>query len=202
MSTENWPSAISARLLTLIASATLVLGLATLAGAFLYAPADAIQGDVQRIFYIHAPIALASYLAGGVVAICGVIYLVTRAMIWDVIARCSAEIAVLFTSLMLVTGSLWRKPIWVLDKIDSTINDRPHSLVHLRRLPDAAFLSQNRSELHATPSSLESSARLTFRLCTFRWNGGAPSTRRALSIARAALPRFRHRCFSSSWRER
>lgn len=112
MSNDSWSSGISNRWLTSVAVLTFVLGGATLAGAFLFAPTDAIQGDVQRIFYIHAPIAIASYLAGGVVALAGVIYLLTRAAIWDVIARCSAEIAVLFTTLMLATGSLWGKPIW------------------------------------------------------------------------------------------
>lgn len=97
------------RALTIIVAA---LGLLTLAGALLYAPADAIQGDVQRIFYIHVPMAMDAYLAGGVVALAGLVYLRTRNLFWDVIARCSAEIAVLFTTLVLLTGSLWGKPIW------------------------------------------------------------------------------------------
>jgi len=88
------------------------IGLLTLVGAFIYAPADALQGDVQRIFYIHVPMAMCAYLAGGVVALAGLIYLKTRNLFWDVIARCSAEIAVLFTTLVLVTGSLWGRPGW------------------------------------------------------------------------------------------
>lgn len=95
-----------------LALLTLVLGLLTVFGAFIYAPADAIQGDVQRIFYIHVPMAMDAYLAGGLVALMGAVYLKTRRMIWDVIARCSAEAGVLFTSLVLVTGSLWGKPVW------------------------------------------------------------------------------------------
>jgi len=95
-----------------LATVTALLGLATVAGAFLYAPTDAIQGDVQRIFYIHAPMALCAYLAGAVVAGAGIVFLATRNMLWDVIARCSAEIAVVFTSLVLITGSLWGKPVW------------------------------------------------------------------------------------------
>jgi heme exporter protein C len=95
-----------------LALLTLALGLLTVFGAFLYAPTDSIQGDVQRIFYIHVPMAMDAYLAGGVVALMGAIYLKTRRPIWDVIARCSAEAGVLFTSLVLVTGSLWGKPVW------------------------------------------------------------------------------------------
>jgi heme exporter protein C len=95
-----------------LAAVTFALGLLLTAGAFLYAPTDSIQGDVQRVFYIHAPMAICCYLAGGVVAAAGVLYLLTRNMFWDVIARCSAEIAVLFTTLVLATGSLWGKPVW------------------------------------------------------------------------------------------
>lgn len=95
-----------------LALLTLVLGLLTVFGAFIYAPADSVQGDVQRIFYIHVPMAMDAYLAGGLVALMGALYLKTRRMIWDVIARCSAEAGVLFTSLVLVTGSLWGKPVW------------------------------------------------------------------------------------------
>jgi CcmD family protein len=95
-----------------LVTVTGLFGLATVAGSFLYAPADAIQGNVQRIFYIHAPMALCAYLAGAVVAAAGLAYLFTRNMIWDVLARCSAEVAVVFTSLVLLTGSLWGKPVW------------------------------------------------------------------------------------------
>jgi heme exporter protein C len=98
--------------LAALAVFALLLGLVSLGGIFLYAPTDAIQGDVQRIFYIHVPMAFCAYLATGLVAFGGIAYLVTRRMFWDVVARCSAECAVLFTSLVLVTGSLWGKPVW------------------------------------------------------------------------------------------
>jgi heme exporter protein C len=95
-----------------LAVVALLLGLVSLAGIFLYAPSDAIQGDVQRIFYIHVPMALCAYVATGLVAGGGILYLFSRRMYWDALARCSAECAVLFTSLVLVTGSLWGKPVW------------------------------------------------------------------------------------------
>src|SRR5689334_16482736 len=98
--------------LSILTVITLMLGLLTLIGAFLYAPPDSIQGDVQRIFYIHVPMAFCSYLAGIVIAVAGLLFLATRRMFWDIIARCSAELAVLFTSLVLITGSLWGKPVW------------------------------------------------------------------------------------------
>lgn len=68
--------------------------------------------DAQRIFYFHVPSAWTAFLAFGVVALAGVLYLRTRKMMWDVIARSSAEIGVLFTTTALVSGSLWAKPVW------------------------------------------------------------------------------------------
>ncbi|MGI8550604.1 MAG: cytochrome c biogenesis protein CcsA [Dehalococcoidia bacterium] len=100
------------RWLPVLAILTLILGLATVYGAFIYAPTDSIQGDVQRIFYIHAPIATFMEVAGGVVALAGLLYLMTRRPIWDVIARCSAEICLLLTTIVLVTGSIWGKVSW------------------------------------------------------------------------------------------
>ena len=109
---ESWTKDLIDSSLQPLIIITLLLGLATLYGAFLYAPADAIQGDVQRIFYIHVPMAMDAYLAGGMVAAMGVVYLITRRSLWDAIARSSAEAGLLFTSLVLVTGSLWGKPVW------------------------------------------------------------------------------------------
>lgn len=86
--------------------------LAALYFAFVYAPEEATMGQVQRIFYFHVPAAWISFLAYFVVFAAGVGYLRTRRMRWDIVARCSAEIGVLFTTLALITGSLWAKPVW------------------------------------------------------------------------------------------
>ena len=77
-----------------------------------YAPSDRVQGVVQRIFYFHVPMAWVAYLAFFVVLVGSIGYLATRQPRWDALARSSAEIGVLFTTLVLVTGSLWGKPIW------------------------------------------------------------------------------------------
>lgn len=85
---------------------------ATLTGAFLVAPREAVEGEVQRVFYIHVPMAWVAYAAFAVVFAGSAMYLWKRQPAWDILARSSAEVGLLFTSLVLVTGSLWGKPIW------------------------------------------------------------------------------------------
>ena len=75
-------------------------------------PADALQGEVQRLMYVHVPTAWVGMLAFFVVFVMSVLYLVQRDERWDLVAESSAEIGVLFTALTLVLGSLWGKPTW------------------------------------------------------------------------------------------
>ena len=76
------------------------------------APADAVQGDVQRLMYVHVPSAWLAYLAFFVVFIASIAYLRTRKTRWDRLAGASAELGVLFTSLTIALGMLWGKPVW------------------------------------------------------------------------------------------
>lgn len=80
--------------------------------AFVYAPTDAIQGDVQRIMYFHVPMAWLAYLSFFVVFVASIVYLLRRDERWDWIARASAEIGVVFTTLVLISGSIWGKAFW------------------------------------------------------------------------------------------
>ena len=80
--------------------------------AFVYVPADRVQGDAQRIFYVHVPMAWLAYLAFAVIFVGSVGYLWKRSMRMDRLARASAELGFLFTTLVLVTGSIWGRPIW------------------------------------------------------------------------------------------
>lgn len=84
-----------------------VLGLAV-------APPDALQGDAQRLMYVHVPTAWLAYLAFAVTALASALYLWprTRSAVWDHLAGASAELGVLFTGLTLVLGSLWGRPVW------------------------------------------------------------------------------------------
>ncbi len=87
-----------------------VLGM--IVGAVVVAPREAVEGDVQRLMYIHLPSAQAMYLAFGVVFVASIMVLWKHDMRWDAIARGAASVGVLFTGFTLVTGSLWGKPIW------------------------------------------------------------------------------------------
>jgi heme exporter protein C len=73
-------------------------------------PPDAVQGDLQRIMYVHVPSAWLAYLA----ALASMIQrrLPHRQLRWDRLAGASAEVGVVFTGLALATGSIWGKPVW------------------------------------------------------------------------------------------
>lgn len=84
-----------------------------LAMAFLVAPTERIMGDVQRIFYAHVPTAWAGMLAFAVVFVASIAYLIRRNADWDYLAHAAAEVGVVFTSIALLTGMLWAKPVWL-----------------------------------------------------------------------------------------
>ena len=86
--------------------------LAGLSMAFGYAPREAVQGNVQRIMYVHVPAVLTAYLAFGLVLIGSIGYLATARMGWDRLAAAAAELGVLFTGITIASGSIWGKPTW------------------------------------------------------------------------------------------
>lgn len=90
---------------TVLLIATVVMGLAV-------APPDAVQGDVQRLMYVHVPAAWLAYLSFFVVFVASIAYLRTGRTRWDRMAAASAEIGVVFTALTIALGSLWGKPVW------------------------------------------------------------------------------------------
>jgi heme exporter protein C len=86
--------------------------LAMIVGAVIVAPREAIEGEVQRIFYIHVPSAIAAYLSFFIVFVASIIVLWKRDMRFDSVARAAAGVGVLFTGLVLATGAIWGYPIW------------------------------------------------------------------------------------------
>jgi heme exporter protein C len=94
------------------AIAAVALMAAAAAAIFFYAPTDYLQGSVQRIFYLHVSSAIAAYGCFAVVLVGGIIYLRAENMTADRLARAGAVAGVVFTTVTLVMGMLWAKPIW------------------------------------------------------------------------------------------
>jgi heme exporter protein C len=77
-----------------------------------FTPLEALQGPAQKILYVHAPAAWVAFMAFGLVAVASGLYLWLREDRLDRIAESSAEVGVVFTSVVLTTGPLWGKPVW------------------------------------------------------------------------------------------
>ncbi len=79
---------------------------------FFYAPIESEMGIVQKIFYVHVPLAWNAFLGFGFVFFYSFRYLATRNPRYDRRAVSAAEVGVLFTTLVLITGPIWAKPVW------------------------------------------------------------------------------------------
>jgi heme exporter protein C len=93
-------------------AAAVALMLVAAGAIFLFAPTDALQGPVQRIFYLHVSSAIAAYGCFGIVLIGGAVYLRKESLAADRLARAGALVGLVFTTVTLVMGMLWAKPIW------------------------------------------------------------------------------------------
>jgi heme exporter protein C len=81
-------------------------------GLVLTAPTDSIQGVIQKILYVHVPCAFASYAGFAVTGVCSALYLWKHDERFDRVALASAEVGVLFCTLVIVTGPIWAKGTW------------------------------------------------------------------------------------------
>ncbi|HUQ20161.1 MAG TPA: cytochrome c biogenesis protein CcsA [Gemmatimonadaceae bacterium] len=97
---------------TPLSVAAAIAVVATYIRAIFYTPTEAIQGPAQKIFYVHAPSAWVAFLAFGIVGLTSVLYLWLREDRLDRVAESSAEVGVVFTTVVLITGPLWGKPVW------------------------------------------------------------------------------------------
>ena len=91
---------------------TYVLMLFALYTIFIYAPVEKTMGIIQKIFYIHVPAAFLAYLAFFITFIASIFYLYRKDSKWDTVAHCAVETGVIFCTIVLITGSIWAKPIW------------------------------------------------------------------------------------------
>ena len=80
--------------------------------ALVVAPTEQTMGDVQRIFYYHVPSAWVAGLCFFVNFLASVAYLVKRGSNVDALAAASAEVGVVFCTIVLITGPIWARPVW------------------------------------------------------------------------------------------
>lgn len=80
--------------------------------ALVVAPPDAIQGQAQRLMYLHVPAAWTAFLSFGVVCLASLAVLLRRGGRWDALAQAAAELGVGMTALTLLEGSIWGHAAW------------------------------------------------------------------------------------------
>jgi len=80
--------------------------------ALAVAPRAAIQGEAQRLMYVHVPGAWTAFAAFGCVALCSIAVLLRRPGPYDAVARAAAELGVAMTALTIMEGSLWGHTAW------------------------------------------------------------------------------------------
>jgi heme exporter protein C len=85
---------------------------AVMAMMMLYAPIDREMGMVQKIFYIHLPVAINAFVAAFIVFVASIGYLWNRTLWWDDLAAAAGKVAVLFCGVVLLTGMVWGRSAW------------------------------------------------------------------------------------------
>src|SRR3954468_19451179 len=92
--------------------ATAVVMTTGLALVFFYAPLDAEQGFLQKIFYVHVPLAIVSLCGFVIGAGLAIAHLRTRDARWDYRSYVAIHMSLIFGLGALITGSIWAKGSW------------------------------------------------------------------------------------------
>lgn len=94
----------------------LLICLAAFCGAvwmvFAWTPEEQTMGAIQKIFYVHLPLAINTFLACLVCFVASLGYLNTRRAVWDELASAAASVAVVLCTLVLVSGMFWARGAW------------------------------------------------------------------------------------------
>ena len=77
-----------------------------------YAPIEATMGPIQKIFYLHLPVAISTFLSCLVAFIASIAYLTQRKPVWDDLAAAAARVSVQLCSVVLLTGMIWGRSAW------------------------------------------------------------------------------------------
>src|SRR5438477_2097203 len=100
------------RAFVLLSLLTLALLSYALYQAMVVAPTEATMGEVQRIFYYHVPSAVVAFTLFAINFLLSIVYVVRRSPRVDALAVSTAEVGVVFCTVVLVTGPLWARPVW------------------------------------------------------------------------------------------
>jgi heme exporter protein C len=91
---------------------TALIFIAAIAMAAFYAPVESTMGVIQKIFYLHLPSAINTFVAFLIVFVASIGYLTQRKPAWDDLAASAAKTGVFFCTIVLVTGMAWAKGAW------------------------------------------------------------------------------------------
>jgi heme exporter protein C len=91
---------------------SLILLGASYYASLMYAPLEAVMGQVQRLFYFHVATAWVGMIGFVLAAVAGIIYLWKKDLKWDAISVAAVEISLVFFFIAIVLGSIWARPIW------------------------------------------------------------------------------------------
>ena len=99
---------------TFVILAALTFGLLTYAlyQGMVVAPTEQTMGEVQRIFYYHVPSAVTAFTLFLINFVVSIVYLARRSPRADALAVSTAEVGVVFCTVVLVTGPMWARPVW------------------------------------------------------------------------------------------
>ena len=89
----------------------IALGVATYF-ALVFAPTEAVMGNVQRVFYFHVGSAWVGLVGFVLAAVSGIAYLITKDMRWDRFEVAAVEVSTMFFFITIALGSIWARPAW------------------------------------------------------------------------------------------
>lgn len=86
--------------------------LGALYAALIWAPTERIEGDIQRMMYLHVPAALTMYAGYLLLTVASAMYLLRRRSSWDEVAAAAGGVSTVFATVVMITGPMWAKPSW------------------------------------------------------------------------------------------
>jgi len=112
LGSPRWFYELTGRWLPWLVASMAVLLTVGIVMALLFVPADYQQGNTIRIMYVHVPLASISLAFFPLMAVAGIVTLVWRMKLADMVAKTAAPLGAWFTALALASGSIWGSDIW------------------------------------------------------------------------------------------